>query len=171
MNDNQLAYNELMQDLDNLPDDLATQRRESTTLRLELNDRKKRVAEQKNLMEEHKGILIMAAGGWSVLGKNEQERGLALDALLRKDQNYQSMTRRLSSLEDDAYRAEQNLLGSESEADILATRLHAVTFKARLHASFLNYISAGSLPAYTNGNGAAYPVGKERLLTPDQTGL
>ena len=171
MNDNSLTYTEIMQDLDNLPDYLATQRRESTTLRMELNDRKRRVAEQKNLMEEQKGVVIMQNGGWSNLGKNEQERGLALDALLRKDSNYQSMSRRLSSLDDDAYRAEQNLIGSESEADITATRLNAVTFKARLHAAYLNYIAAGALPAYPNGNGITYKTREERLLTPDQTGL
>ncbi len=168
-NDNTLIYNEIMQDLDSLPEDLATQRRESITGRMELNDRRRRVMEQKNLMEEQKGMAIGAAGGWSNLGKNEQERGLAVDALLRKDSNYQSMARRLASLDEDAYRAEQNLLIVEGEADITATRLNAVTFKARLHASYLAYISAGAIP--THSNGSTYPTGKETLLTPDQTGL
>ncbi len=168
-NDNTMIYNEIMQDLDNLPEDLATQRRESVSCRMELNDRKRRVMEQKNLMEEQKGMVIGAAGGWSVLGKNEQERGLAVDALLRNNVNYQSMARRLASLDEDAYRAEQNLLAVEGEADIIATRLNAVTFKARLHASYLAYISAGAIP--THSNGLAYPTGKETLLTPDQTGL
>lgn len=101
-------------------------------IRRELDDAKRNTKEAASAVEGHKLDVIIDAGGYASLGKNAEERDIALQVRLRRSAVYGEALARLHYFESQQ-------AGSQRELDDAKTDFDVARTMAALHGEWLKY--------------------------------
>jgi predicted nucleic acid-binding Zn-ribbon protein len=126
----QTTYNDLMDSLDRIPADIGDAEQERVTLR-------QNISRMEQAIEERRITVILGAGGWASLGKNEGEREIVLKDKLRTDEAYRELDADLYTAKSELAELDQFIISSERQYG-------AICYKAKLTAAFMAYVAGAT---------------------------